>query len=113
LAASTFPTAERKPSESTVKVGGGAGSRIPPDDVGFDRSRSVSDGSSVADPDEVERPSFLSIGVDPFPGRKVENRPDAVREKLFCALAEWTMTRDARTLCRALLDVLSELDQPN
>jgi hypothetical protein len=81
--------------------------------VGHCSDASVSDGSSVADLDEVERPSFLSIGVDRFPGRKVENGPDAVREKLFCALAERTMTRDARTPCRALLDVLSALDQPN
>jgi hypothetical protein len=92
------------------KVGGGAGSRIPPGDVGFDRSRLVSDGSPVGDGEDVVSPSSISIGVDPFARRKVENGPNVVRDRLFTALAQWTMAPDARALRRALLEILSALE---
>jgi hypothetical protein len=49
-------------------------------------------------------------GVDLSAGRNVENRPIAVREKLFNALAQWTIAQDARTLRRNLLEILSALD---
>jgi hypothetical protein len=91
------------------KSGGGAG-RIPPSDVGFDRPRSVSDGSLVGDGGDITNTSEVLSGVDLSAGRNVENRLIAVREKLFNALGPWTIARDAPTLRRNLLEILSALD---
>src|SRR3954470_23758104 len=73
-----------------VKKGGGAGSRIPPSDVGFDRSRPVSDGSPVAEREEVASASSVSIGIDASSGRKVGSSRDPICEQLALALERWT-----------------------
>ena len=92
------------------KEGGGAGSRIPPDDVGLDLSRSVSAGSPVGDGSQAATTSAVSLGVDPSTGRNVESRPDVVRDRLCTTLAQWITAPDVRTLRRALLEILSALE---
>ena len=72
--------------------------------------RSVSDGSPVADDENVVSPSSVSICVDPCLRRKVVNGPNVVRDTLFTALAQWTMAPDARALRRTLLEILSALE---
>jgi hypothetical protein len=105
-----MPISRRCRSETSAKNSGGAGSRIPTDHVGLDLSRPVSDGSPVGDGHDVASTSAVSIDVDLFACRKVENGSNAVREKLFTALAQWTLAPDVRTLRSTLLDILSALD---
>jgi len=102
------PTADRQSLES--KTSGGAGSRIPPSDVGFDRSRSVSDGCLVGDGGTLARTESVSIGVDLSTGRNVESRTSTVHDDLFAALSQWIRAPDVRALRRALLAILSALE---
>jgi hypothetical protein len=92
------------------KTCGGAGSRIPPSDVRLDPFRSVSNGSPIGDGEDVAITSAVSIGVDTSAGRNVESEPNAVREQLFSALAQWSIAPDVQTLRRTLLEILSALD---
>jgi len=85
---------------------GGARSRIQPGDVGFDRSRSVSDGASVDDCEELDSASSVSLSLDAPSGRKVESPRDPICERLALALARWTAEPNANVLRRALLEVL-------
>jgi len=93
-----------------VKESGGAGSRIPPGDVGFDLSRSVSRAVPVADELVEGDRTDVSIGVDPSAGRIVEKR-DLVAVRVAAAIARWMTSRDAPTLRCALLQILLMLDQ--
>jgi hypothetical protein len=105
-----FSTDDRNESNSKEKSGGGAGSRIPPSDVGLDTSRSVSDGCPVADHEEVESASSVSTGVDVPSGRKVEGSRDPICERLALALARWTAGPNVSVLRRALLEVLIAIE---
>jgi hypothetical protein len=58
----------------------------------------------------VTAATSASIGVALFPGRKVENGPDPVRDVLFAALVQWISARDVRTLRRTLLEILAMLE---
>jgi hypothetical protein len=93
-----------------MKKGGGAGSRSQPDDICFDRSRSVSVGDPVGDGKGVAITSSVSIDVDPSSGRKVERGRDPVCERLATALAQWAAEADVPALRRALFEILTALD---
>jgi len=105
-----FSTAERNVTKSKGKSGGGAGSRIPPTDIGLDPFRSVSDGCPIADHEEVESASSVSVGLDAPSGRKVERSRDPICERLALALARWTADPNVSVLRRALLEVLIEIE---
>jgi hypothetical protein len=92
------------------KESGGAGSRTPPDDAGFDPSRSVSGGFLVDDA-TADRPSMpVSIDHDPSSGRTVENGAAAVDQQLALALTQWKHAHDVRALRRELLQLLACLE---
>jgi hypothetical protein len=89
---------------------GGAGSRIPPGDIGFDPSRSVSNGAPVVDGGKVDCASSVSIGLDAPSGRNVESSRDPVCERLALALVRWTAQPNVRALQRALLEILIAME---
>ena len=82
----------------------------PPDDVGFDLSRSVSDGAPVADREDGVSASSVSIGLDAASGRKVESSRDPICERLALALARWAAEPNVRVLRGALLEVLIAIE---
>ncbi len=88
---------------------GGAGSRIPPSDAGFDRSRSVSDGSAVGHGQQVANAVSGSIGIDRSAGSNVEDA-DPVRDNLVGALAQWISAPEVRLLRTMLLKILIALE---
>lgn len=108
----------------SAESSGGAGSRIPSDDVGFDPFRSVSHGSPVAGGALTWKPTSASIDVALSSGRRKVRvthrhldggvaeqllygleRPPRER-RLSSALVHWTESQDARVLRRELLQLL-------
>ena len=92
-------------------MSGGAGGRIQSAETGLDLSRPVSDGALVADRTAIQELMSVSVDVDPFNGRTVENRAAAVERQLSKAFAHWKAALDVRLLRRELLQLLDYLDE--